>query len=140
MVDDVRDDNEGSAPPRRRTIDREPAAVVTKADLWDVRDMLASTMADGFRGVHRRQDTTNGRVNSAHERLAEHDAKLQSLRHEVFGVRGRAKSVEAASPDGDGRTFTMRDVRMIGFGGGAVIAFLMFLWKVMPAIERALQP
>lgn len=122
-------------PLKRRSLDHDTTAPITKGDLWDVRDSLSTSMYDGFKGVHERQDKTNGRVNAAHEALAGHGAKIRNLEQEIFNRSRRAK------PDGDNEgtaSFTMRDVKMIGFGGSAVIGFVLFLWKILPAILKVL--
>lgn len=127
-------DDDYPLPPRRRSLDVDPTAPITKTDLWDVRDMIGGTMAAGFKGVHERQDKTNGRVNSAHEELSAHAAEIENLKRKVFAPARRLKKDD----EPDRATFTMRDVKMIGFGGGAVIGFVTFLWKVLPAILKAL--
>lgn len=62
-------------------------AEVTKADLRDLRDTIVEEMRLGFAGVHRRQDTTNGRVNEAEQDVARHDIRLKNVEREVFQRR-----------------------------------------------------
>lgn len=109
---------------------------VTKDDLRDLRDTLTEQIREGFRGVHARQDTTNGRIQKVELIAAEHGVRLKNVEREVFPSSGRRDE-----PDERPKGFvTERDVRValatLGSAGGLV----MFFWKLLPAILKVMTP
>jgi hypothetical protein len=114
----------------------------TREEMRDWRDQLQKQIADGFTGVHRRQDITNGRI-ATNERLTyEHGMQLKNLEREVFGRRHDDREQPAAAPDpqGDGRRVSERDVRMVAIGAGALAAIWMSIWKVFPILQKVFHP
>lgn len=114
---------------------------VTRDDLRDLRDTIVDEMRAGFRGVHERQDVTNGRISKAEADLGRLDVRAKNLEREVFD-RHRPDAptplpVEP-SPAARDRRITERDVRMLLAGASAVVAIVTLLWKVLPFLHRAL--
>lgn len=131
MAEDTEDELAAAAArsPRRRSLDRDPTAEVTKADLWDVRDKVVEAMVDGFKGVHDRQDKTNGRVNEAHGDLREHGTKIRNLEREVFERPRRVAPApaNASTKAPTDRRITERDVKMLLAGAAALASAVSFL-------------
>jgi hypothetical protein len=110
---------------------------LTKEDLKDLR----LEMREGFKGVHDRQDKTNGRVNSAHELLREQGAKIRNLEQEVFDRRRHDRDdPDVPEPVEDAKRITQRDVRMVIAGATGVVGFTALVWKVLPVLLKALVP
>lgn len=110
---------------------------VTKDDLWDLRDTLTEQIREGFKGVHARQDTTNGRIQKAEVALAEYGVKLKNLEREVFPTGGRRKVDPIERPKG---YVSERDVRVAVVTLTSAGAVITFIWKLLPAILRAVTP
>lgn len=111
---------------------------VTKDDLWDLRDTLTEQIREGFRGVHARQDTTNGRIQKAEVALAEYGVKVKNLEREVFPPSGGRRKVDpVARPKG---YVSERDVRVVLATLGTTGGVIAFFWKLLPAILRAVTP
>lgn len=110
---------------------------VDKADLRDMRDTILEEMRTGFAGVHQRQDLTNGRVNAGEVQGATHAAKIRNLEAEVFG---RRSSDRHPPSDAEEKGITRRDAQMVAAGASGLGAAVMFLWKVLPFLLKALQP
>lgn len=83
---------------------------VTKDDLWDVRDQLTAQITEGFRGVHARQDKTNGRIGAAEIEAGKHQERIAALERDIREVK-RA-STPRVSDEGS-RRITTRDVSII---------------------------
>jgi hypothetical protein len=128
---------------RRESDRRDPAVAadaVAKADLWRLEDVFTRTLEQGFKGVHDRQNITNGRVNDAHEKLADHNRALKNLNAEVFG-RPRREGAPAPAPvKADDSGVTQRDVRMFVAGIGSLTLVAGFFWKFLPFLLKALRP
>lgn len=110
-------------------------AEVTKADLHDTRDMLLKQISDGFAGVHRRQDLTNGRIATVEGVTREHGVQIKNLEREVF-----RRSRDGKGDTTDGRRITERDVRMVVAGASGVVAIVTLFWKVLPLLLKAVTP
>lgn len=102
---------------------------VTKDDLRDMRDTIVEEMRLGFEGVHKRQDTANGRLTKAEVADERHDVRLKNLEREIFHRahrRGRqgagTEGAEAAQEDRP--ALTRRELKLIV--GFAAAAWAMF--------------
>lgn len=113
---------------------------VDKDDLRDLRDTILKEMREGFAGVHARQDITNGRVNAGEIQGERHDVKIRNLEAEVFHRRKTDRQAVKPKPDGDDRSISQRDVRMVALGAGGLTAIVGFFWKALPFILKALTP
>ncbi len=62
------------------------------AAMVDMRDQILRVVDTGFRGVHHRQDITNGRINGLEEEKGRHDERITALEaeREVFHQHRRA--------------------------------------------------
>lgn len=109
---------------------------VTKADLNDLRDFLTRQIQEGFRGVHERQDVTNGRVNAHATAIAVLQDRGRRAR-----VR-RAEDIAEASddnvPDPDNKALTRHELRLVMATLGAAGVSALFIWKVVPLIFAGL--
>ncbi|HEX7048582.1 MAG TPA: hypothetical protein VF188_00085 [Longimicrobiales bacterium] len=108
---------------------------VDKDDLRDTRDTILEEMRAGFAGIHQRQDVTNGRVNAGEIQGAMHGTKIRHLEAEIFNRRAGDRRV---SSDPEQRGITRRDVQMVLAGASGLGAAVMFLWKVLPFLLKAL--
>lgn len=114
-------------------------STVDKGDLHDLRDTILREMREGFAGIYRRQDITNGRVNAGEVQGAEHGVKIHNLEAEVFRRRSSDRHLHRAKPDeGDGRSISQRDVRMVAYGAGGLASVVGFFWKFLPFLLKAL--
>lgn len=112
------------------------AGPVTKEDLWDLRDTLSRQNKDGFDGVHERLDVLNGRVGKNEVQGGEHGVRLINLEREVFKRRRSDTDDEAK----DAAPITRRDLTVALATLSAAGAIVTFLWKVLPAMLKALAP
>jgi hypothetical protein len=102
---------------------------VTRQDLRDLRDELVEQMSRGFSGVNARLDLQNGRVGKSEVAIGVNSTQLANLEREVFR-RHHGRSAEVVGADED-RGITRRDVAMLAFGGGGLIAAWKFIeWAV----------
>lgn len=113
-----------------------------KEDLRDLKNDIVTEMRSGFKGVHDRQDSTNGRIGKAEVALGELRVRTVNLEREVF-PRHRGEPLTPAPmvsepPQSRDRRVTERDVRMVLAGAGGAAALLVFLWKVLPFLHNAL--
>lgn len=118
---------------------------VDKSDLWNLRDTILEEMRAGFKGVHERQDVTNGRVNAGEVQGAAHGVQIKNLEAEVFHRRKtdhyrHLHPVSKAPSTGDDRSISQRDVRMVAIGAGGLTAIVGFFWKFLPFLVKALTP
>ena len=95
---------------------------VTKTDLWDVRDRLTERIDEGFAGVHRRQDITNGRVNTVEGEVKRHDERIKTLFRRL-----PTRSERPAEESGESRRITQREVLIAVGAVGATIAVIRLL-------------
>lgn len=109
---------------------------VTKEDLWDLRDTLSRQNKDGFDGVHERLDVLNGRVGKNEVTGGEHGVRLINLEREVF--KRRRSDTDHDEPKDDAAPLTRRDLAVALATLSAAGAIVTFLWKVLPAIAKAL--
>jgi chemotaxis response regulator CheB len=120
---------------------------LTKEDLDENRESILAVVREGFAGVHRRQDTTNGRVQKVEEGLGEvrvdvgrQDERIRNIGKEVFNRRAGDHRVEEAPPAPSERSpITRRDVTIAAVSIGGVVAVLKFLAWIEPAL-RAVKP
>lgn len=117
----------------------------------DLRDTLTEAVEKGFRGVHDRQDITNGRVQKGEIDQARTDEAIKNLGREVFGRRqedDRARAAAAvvvrdaaavAVRDSEDRALTRRDLFTVLATLAAAGAFWTFMVKILPAL-KALAP
>lgn len=112
---------------------------VTKDDLRDLRDTLTQQITEGFAGVHRRQDTTNGRISSAEVTLADHGARLKSVEHEVF-PRHRRRPASGDADDAAAlelrQPITGRDVKIVWLTLAALVTLAELTLRIGPALAR----
>jgi hypothetical protein len=97
---------------------------------------VQSGMRSGFDSLSERMDATNahlkelnGRTRRNESDIARHDERIKFLAVD-----------DAEKPDSENRRITMRDVQMVSAGVIGAIAVLSFLFKVLPAVLKAIQP
>ena len=125
------------------------------ATVRDMRDQILREMAAGFKGVHARQDKTNGRIDGLQERAARHEERFVAIEREHGEQCERVEVLErereaffqhrrASDPlppvaivstskeeTGDNRRITQRDVRVLVLGaGGALALFKLLPWLI----------
>lgn len=119
--------------------------LATKDDLREVQLDLREQITDGFRGVHNRQDVTNGRVGKAEVALGEHGARLRNVEREVFRRRRDDQNQNGDGADNAAvlafsrRPVTVRDLKMFTTGVLVVIGVLLLFSKVLPATAAAIK-
>lgn len=111
--------------------------VATKSDMNRIRDELVDMLRDGFKGIHSRQDITNGRVNKNENGLADHNARLKNMEREIFHRRRSDRGDDDETREN--RPLTRREFRIVYVTLGSAGAAVLFIWKVMPAIVKAFQ-
>lgn len=116
--------------------------VVDKEDLRDLRDTLTALINEGFKGVHARQDVTNGRIQKAEVEAGRQDIRLKNLERDVFHRRQTDRRPTAAEdkPDEESRALTRRELRIVLATLSAAAGIVTFVWKVLPAIVKAFTP
>jgi hypothetical protein len=102
---------------------------VDRNDLQLLRDSIIDEMRAGFRGVHQRQDVTNGRLLKAEAEVTRHSERIKTL----FRISDRRRT-EAGGVE-ENRRLTQRDVRIFSAGGGAVLAAFYFIKAVLPLLR-----
>lgn len=107
------------------------------AHLNDVRDQLGKQIEAGFLRVNTRLDILNGRVGKGEIESAIHQAKLENLEREIFPRGGRRKVDPIARPKGN---ISERDVRVVLATIGIQTSALLFVFKVLPYIMKAIAP
>lgn len=121
---------------------------VTKDDLVEMRNAILAVVQEGFAGVHRRQDTTNGRVLKLEEavghirveagkqdvRISNQDTRISDIGREVFKRRATDHHPVPAPPSPVAQPpITQRDAIVVGATVAATVAFLKFLAWIAPA-------
>lgn len=96
---------------------------LTRDEFKGFTERLYQTTDDGFRGVHDRLDTLNGRTLKGEIAHAELKARLISVEKEVFRRRADDHAVPIATPS----YFTKREKALVGLG----ILFVTALVKVL---------
>lgn len=98
---------------------------------------VRSGMRTGFDALSDRMDATNshlkelnGRTRRNESDIARHDERIKFL----------AVTEEPEKADPENRRITTRDVQMVSAGVIGAIAVLSFLFKVLPAVLKAIQP
>jgi hypothetical protein len=114
-------------------------SVVTKEDLWDVRDTLSAEAMRGFGGVHERLDVLNGRVGRGEVQAGEHGVRLVNLEREVF-KRRRTDAGDVTPEDRDAAPITRRDLKVAGYVLTGAAGTIGFLVKVLPWMLKAIVP
>lgn len=108
---------------------------VTKDDLRDFRDEVR----EGIKGMHARQDKTNGRIGALEVQNGRFDERLEAVErdNEAFHLHRRATDPPPApkptkdGESGDDRRLTQRDVSVFVLGaGGAIGLFKLLPWLV----------
>lgn len=117
-----------------------------KNDLRDLRDVLTEQIRDGFKGVHERQDVTNGRVGKGEVELGRQDTRLTNMERELFRrrrgdrARGDGEDAHRQPTAAEDKALTRRDLYTVVATLGAAGAFWAFVVKVLPAIVKAVTP
>lgn len=117
---------------------------VTKQDLNELREFIK----EGFKGVHDRQDITNGRVQKGEIEQARVDEALRNLGREVFSRRrdddqgdiARAKAAAAVVAVAEDKAVTRRDLYTVGATLCGVGAFWAFMEKILPLLLKVAKP
>lgn len=113
--------------------------LTTKDDLREVQVDLRDRIREGFDGVHKRQDVTNGRVGKAEISLGEHGVRLANMEREVFRRRRTDRS-NTTIMSFDRHSISLRDLRMFTTGILLVVGIIIFLSKISPAIMKVIFP
>jgi hypothetical protein len=69
---------------------------VSRDEFVSYMDLLKSKIDDGFQGVHRRQDTTNGRIGKAEDRILQLEGlgvKMGQIKGKLAGAAGAGATV-----------------------------------------------
>jgi hypothetical protein len=120
----------------------------TREDLRDLRDTLADAMRDGFKGVHDRQDKTNGRVLKTEHDVIRMDVTLQAALERIktiFKMLDRRLRREGDPQDEEGeyidapRRKQYSTKVLVGSVVGATLAISEALQRIIPAVLEALK-
>jgi hypothetical protein len=127
---------------------------IDRDDLNDLRDHLtglfredirglSDTVREGFRGVHSRQDTTNGRLNTHEGQIAALATKVLHVEGEVFTRRATDRAPLPLIPpatDSEQKWVSNRDVRIVVatlIAVSATITFVQKVWPLLAALVKA---
>jgi hypothetical protein len=116
-----------------------------REDLKGIRDEILDTLREGFRGVHARQDVTNGRVRAGEILTAEHSIRLKNIEREIFEKRDpfdrrRDESgVHTVVRQIEDRPWE-RDVKIVLGTLGSVGGVVLFFKQLLPWLVKVLTP
>jgi hypothetical protein len=121
----------------------------TREDLRFLSEELRDAMRDGFRGVHERQDRTNGRVGKTEMELAVMVERVLTLGNNIktlFGMMNRRQSPRFEGDPGEEGMETAypkqqrypNKVVVPGVAAASIAAFEA-LQRIVPAIIEAMQ-
>lgn len=110
-----------------------PQTVDVMTLVRDMRDQILREMHQGFKGVHHRQDQTNGRIQKLEDDRGRHDERIEDLEEESESFHQHRRATDPKPDDegdgeGDNRRLTQRDARLFVFGAGAAVG----LFKLLP--------
>ena len=100
----------------------------------DTRAEILQQMREGFKGVHARQDKTNGRIDDLQEKSGEHEARLMTVERETdaFHLHRRATDPPPITPakvDSEDKPVRRWDVYLaLGVGAAVVGAWKFIQW------------
>lgn len=110
---------------------------INREDIRDLREEILKQIESGFLRVNTRLDIINGRVGKGEIESATHQAKLANLEREIFPRGGRRKIDPVDRPKG---SISERDVRIVLATIGIQTSVLLFFFKVLPYVMKAIQP
>ncbi len=112
---------------RRRLTD----SLVDKQDFREFRD----EMREGFKGVHERQDKTNGRLLEVEKIQFGHTAEIKGINGDLHRRHEARRSTDPPPEDGPKSPITRRDVTLVIGTAGTVIGVFKGLAWLIPLIK-----
>lgn len=125
---------------------------VTLPQLEALIDRVELSIVEGFKGVHHRQDITNGRVNKSEVLGGQHAIVLESVSTRLRHVEEAANAAALAAATAAGRAENAaraaksaakiaeapyaRAAKVGSVAGGALLALWGFIQAIWPVIER----
>jgi hypothetical protein len=104
---------------------------LTVEDLIESREAILAVVKEGFAGVHRRQDVTNGRVGKIEDEIdklevqaGRQDERIRNIGKEVFNRRSS-----------DRHAITRRDVTVAVAAAGVVFAFMKLVGPLLFQVQ-----
>ncbi len=132
---------------------------ISQHDLIAFRRDLQTDMREANRPIERRQDETNKQLEMVNEHLRElngkvalHQAKLAAGHERINAIDEDIRTLklerreyvrrssDRLEDEGDNRRITQREVKLAIAVVSAYTAFVVFVWKVIPAIGKLFQP
>lgn len=113
--------------------------MVTKDDIRDVRDSVIDYMREGFDGVHKRQDITNGRINDAEQDIAMLKERTLNLDKKVSERPAYQKTTTVVVDENERPALTARELKLLLAVGGGAVALIEIIQRYWPLIQAAAQ-